>query len=48
MIGVGAVQFACAECGCVVDGGVRVVVCADDACCCANLPACDMAPVRES
>jgi len=39
------VQFSCAECGCVVDGGVRQVLCADAECCCAHLPACDVARV---
>ncbi len=27
----------CAECGCLVERGVRVAVCADDACCCSHL-----------
>ena len=29
---------ACADCGCVVDRGVRVQSCADPACCCSHLP----------
>ncbi len=32
------VELACAECGCVVDAGVRIVVCNDRGCCCADLP----------
>ena len=31
-------QAACAECGCLVDGGVRLATCGDPACCCAGLP----------
>ena len=31
-------RMACAECGCVVDAGTRVSVCADAGCCCATLP----------
>ncbi|MHB1969473.1 MAG: nuclear transport factor 2 family protein [Acidimicrobiales bacterium] len=27
----------CAECGCLVERGVRVAACADDACCCSHL-----------
>ena len=29
--------MGCAECGCIIEKGVRVVVCSDD-CCCRNLP----------
>ena len=31
-------RMGCAECGCVVDRGVRLVACADLTCCCAQLP----------
>jgi len=31
-------KIACAECGCVVDAGIRVNVCTDSGCCCAELP----------
>ena len=33
--------MACAECGCVVDHGIRVVSCGDDGCCCRHLPVAD-------
>ena len=33
-----AMQMTCAECGCVVEQGRRVAVCADGNCCCAHLP----------
>jgi hypothetical protein len=42
------VQFSCAECGCVVEGGVRLELCPDADCCCAQLPACDWARVRKT
>jgi hypothetical protein len=41
------VQFSCAECGCVVEFGVRQSVCPDARCCCADLPACDWATMQE-
>jgi hypothetical protein len=28
----------CADCGCLVDRGVRITVCADPMCCCRDLP----------
>ena len=31
-------EILCADCGCRVDRGVRVAVCADPRCCCAHLP----------
>ena len=31
-------RMECAACGCVVDRGVRLVACANAACCCAQLP----------
>ena len=31
-------EMSCAECGCVVDLGFRVVKCDDEKCCCADLP----------
>lgn len=33
--------IACAECGCVVDRGVRVESCGDLECCCSHLPVSD-------
>ena len=33
-----AVKIRCAECGCVVDRGVRVTPCGDPECCCKELP----------
>jgi hypothetical protein len=27
------VRMGCANCGCVIEGGVRVLVCSDDCCC---------------
>jgi SAM-dependent methyltransferase len=32
-----AVRTGCAECGCVTESGIRVVVCGDD-CCCSDVP----------
>jgi hypothetical protein len=35
-------RMGCADCGCVVDRGVRVEVCDhEERCCCAALPRCD-------
>lgn len=34
-------RIACADCGCVVDRGVRLALCADDRCCCSRLPVID-------
>lgn len=34
-------EILCAECGCLVDRGVRVIACGTDACCCLDLPAAD-------
>ena len=34
----GPVKVACAECGCVVDAGLRVQACDDRNCCCRDLP----------
>lgn len=34
----GGTAIACAECGCRVDRGIRVAVCADRDCCCGELP----------
>lgn len=31
-------EMSCAECGCVVDRGIRVAVCSDPGCCCRDLP----------
>lgn len=31
-------RMGCANCGCVVEGGVRVVVCHRPDCCCGHLP----------
>jgi hypothetical protein len=31
-------EIGCAECGCVVDSGVRVSCCDRDDCCCQDLP----------
>ncbi len=31
-------EIRCAECGCVVDRGVRVTPCGDPECCCKELP----------
>jgi hypothetical protein len=31
-------EIACAECGCVVDRGVRMIPCKDTECCCRELP----------
>ena len=31
------VEILCADCGCLVDRGVRVTVCGDPDCCCAHL-----------
>ncbi len=33
-----AVTIACADCGCLVDRGIRVESCADPDCCCRHLP----------
>jgi hypothetical protein len=33
-----AVKMACADCGCIVDGGVRVATCSDPNCCCRDVP----------
>ena len=41
-------EIGCAECGCVVDAGVRVVVCGEADCCCTHLPTLDDASVQES
>jgi hypothetical protein len=30
--------MACADCGCIVDGGVRVATCGDPDCCCRDVP----------
>jgi hypothetical protein len=35
-------EILCADCGCLVDRGVRITVCSDPNCCCNNLP------IRES
>ena len=40
-----AVEFRCAGCACVVERGVRVVVCDDPTCCCSHLPIADGAAV---
>jgi hypothetical protein len=32
------VKVSCAECGCVVEQGVRVVLCGEQDCCCQHLP----------
>ena len=37
-----AVRMGCAECGCVIESGVRVVVCSDD-CCCSDVPVSEQA-----
>ena len=34
-------EMRCADCGCVVDAGVRLVCCDDPSCCCAHLPVRD-------
>ena len=34
----GGMKIACAECGCVVDRGVRIIPCEDTECCCRDLP----------
>jgi hypothetical protein len=31
-------EISCADCGCLVNGGVRVIPCATDECCCLDLP----------
>ncbi|HEY2704811.1 MAG TPA: hypothetical protein VGL20_14090 [Candidatus Dormibacteraeota bacterium] len=31
-------RFECADCGCIVDGGVVVASCSGPACCCRELP----------
>ncbi len=36
-------EMGCAGCKCVIDRGVRVVVCADDRCCCSELPIAETA-----
>lgn len=33
-----AVEILCADCGCLVDRGVRITVCDDVNCCCRDLP----------
>lgn len=33
-----AVEFTCADCGCLVNRGVRERMCDDPECCCQNLP----------
>ncbi len=33
-----AMRVGCAECGCVVDDGIRVVLCPNVECCCRDLP----------
>ena len=37
-----SVEIGCADCGCIVDSGVRVIPCNTPDCCCRQLP------VRES
>ena len=37
-VGSKTMEIGCAGCECVVERGVRVVVCADDHCCCSELP----------
>lgn len=32
-------EYKCAECGCLVERGIRVLVCAEPNCCCGDLPA---------
>lgn len=32
------IRIECAECGCAVESGRRVVICATPDCCCAHLP----------
>jgi hypothetical protein len=32
------VRIECAECGCIVDSGVRLVPCGKPECCCRDLP----------
>ena len=31
-------EMYCADCGCLVEGGVRIVSCGTDSCCCLELP----------
>ena len=31
-------RMGCAECGCVIEGGLRVIVCDEDCCNCRELP----------
>ncbi len=42
-VGSKTMEIGCAGCECVVDRGVRVVVCADDHCCCSELPIAETA-----
>ena len=42
-----AMRMGCAECGCVVEAGARVVVCDAPGCCCAELPVADADLVTE-
>ena len=36
------VKMGCADCGCVIESGVRIVICSDD-CCCHDVPASEQA-----
>ena len=36
------VKMGCADCGCVIESGVRIVICSDD-CCCRDVPASEQA-----
>jgi hypothetical protein len=40
------VKIACAECGCVVDRGIRLAVCSDPECCCKDLPVAEGVETR--
>ena len=42
-VGSNAMEMGCADCECVVDRGVRVVVCADVDCCCSELAVAETA-----
>lgn len=33
-----SVRVACAECGCVVEGGIRIETCRRPDCCCGHVP----------
>jgi hypothetical protein len=38
---VGCMRMGCSDCGCVIESGKRVVVCAELGCCCTHLPIAD-------